>query len=178
MPRRLRLLLLALLLLLILLVQPTASLLGRKKDKQKKESLSKEAGEAEATTTTTTKDWTRSQQQHQRPGRRRLDKMPPVDGKEDVLGLLLDPVELPLLEDDRVMRGAKKGKSGFFHRRAAADAFVPPESAFRRKEREAGEVGGESGGVGANMSGVSDEHGAFHRLAKRRQQRGQVGIDV
>lgn len=181
MPRRLHLPLLALLLLLVLLVQPSASLLGRKKDKQKKERKKEEAAEAEATTTTsTTGHWTRSQQQHQRPGRRRLNKML-TDGKEDVLGLLLDPVELPLLEEanDRVMQGEPKKKSGFFHRRVAADAFFPPESAFWRKEREAGEVGGESGGLGANGSGASDEHGAFHhRIAKRRQQRGQMGIDV
>lgn len=160
-----------LILLLFALLQPTSALLGRKGNKDNKKEAAKEK---EKKAEEPTRDWF-SQQQHQRPGRRRLETMS-VDEKE-VLSRLLqeqreqDPLKsLPLLEEedpDHVTRRVAGKRGLFFH--PVADALVPPDSAILGKEREAVEdIGGES--VGTNGGG-----GIFHRLAKRRLQRGQLG---
>jgi hypothetical protein len=204
------LLALALLCLLIQPATPLLSLLGRNNNKKetKKEKEQQDSNKATGTATTAAAavpvvpaaddllldaegkppaDWTRSQQQHQRPGRRRLETH--VDG-EEVLNLLQhEPVKLSLEEAQdwqHVKRrlGEAREKSGFFHR--VADAFVPPNSALRRKEREAGDKEGEDAaeGLAANTNGsgggeTEKEYQLFdkiHRLKRREQAQQQMGV--
>lgn len=183
--------------LLALLLQPASALLllGRtKENKDGKEAeqpqQSQQGKNAAEMTDEQPGDWTRSQQQHQRPGRRRLESH--VDG-EEVLNLLQhEPVRLSLEEAQdwhHVKRrlAEARDKSGFFHR--VTDAFVPPNSALRRKEREAGDKEGEEAvpsqaqgaAEGGNGSGAGEEYKLFHRTLKRRnhqQQEGRMGIEV
>lgn len=196
--------LLLLLLIVLLLAAPRGAdallgLLGRNNKKQQEEEKDKTnrkattkaanlAAPAAAADEQQPADWTRSQQQHQRPGRRRLETH--VD-EEEVLNLLQhEPVKLTLEEAQdwqhvkRRLAEARE-KSGFFHR--VSDAFVPPNSALRRKEREAGDDGASPSDVGMNNGSGSEaeqEYRVFeklHRFKRREeaaQHQGRVGVDV
>jgi hypothetical protein len=192
--------LLLLLLVVLLVVQPARPLLLLGRTKEGKEEERKEEATAASIPDMDMDDgkpadWTRSQQQHQRPGRRRLESH--VDGEEALNLLQHEPVKLTLGEAQdwqhvkRRLSEARE-KSGFFHR--VADAFVPPNSALRRKEREAGDAGLQEeleevvgvaegtthgSGKGAEQEFKIFDH--FHRLKRREQaqaQQGRVGLEV
>ena len=157
---RLRPALLLLLLVLLLLGQEAAALLGlggrgpNNKDNNKESKGDEEATASAAPTDPAAADWTRGSQQHQRPGRRRLESH--VDGEEALNLLQHEPVRLTLEEAGdwhHVKRrlAEEREKSGFFHR--VTDAFVPPNSALRRNGD--GE-GGKAAGTGAEEEGAAD----------------------
>ncbi len=209
------LLALALLLLLVQPATPLLSLLGRgKENKKEKEQQGKKKEDSSKTTTTAAAaaaalpvpaddplldaaaatdadgkpaDWTRSQQQHQRPGRRRLET------QHEPAKLTLDEAQDwpgPLHVKRRLAGGeARDEKSAFFHRVAEA-ASVPPHSALRRKESEAGDKGEDAAGLAASKkAGEGMMNGSegkleqefklfdhFHRLKRREQAQQQMGV--
>lgn len=192
---RLRPTLLLLLLVLLLGHQEAAALLGisgrgpNNKDNDKESKGDEEAATAAAAPAdraSAAADWTRGSQQHQRPGRRRLESH--VDGEEALNLLQHEPVRLTLEEAGdwhHVKRrlAEEREKSGFFHR--VTDAFVPPNSALRRDgmgeggkaarkgaEEEEGVGDAAVNGNGSGKGAVMEEFKLFERhfRMKRRQE--------